>query len=426
MRDLFEEFISSANKSIAIKLVCNESDLKEDSDSQSMKEFVPEFCHQLFGENEQIFGYKDLRVKLYYSSAKLNCYLSLDFAEKVSKEETDGIEADNVLKIIADKLEIQLCQSLDEFRSLLSKETQFKPYGELIQKFSIDDNIDGNQTKRDFEIYLTDISTPGFGAYHQRMQTFLWWFIDAASYIDTDDDKWQYFLIFEKRSLNPIPSQPNGHSVNKEEKIYCFVGYSTVYRYYAYPDRMRPRISQFIILPPFQRRGLGTRLLEAIYLYYKTDKVIDITVEDPSDNFTRIRDFVDSKYCRNLMSFSAENLKKGFNREMSEEAQKEFKISQKQSRRVYEVLRFRCTDKSNPEEYKAFRLDVKQRLNAPTQKQIQDYDKIEKRKIVPPQELSILRQTSIPTLELRIENLDKQYKEMEEEFQAIVERLAQS
>ena len=126
------------------------------------------------------------------------------------------------------------------------------------------------------------------------------------------------------------------------------------------------------------------------------------------------------------MSFSAENLKKGFNREMSEEAQKEFKISQKQSRRVYEILRFRSTDKSNPQEYKAFRLDVKQRLNAPTQKQIQDYDKIEKRKIVPPQELSILRQTSIPTLELRIENLDKQYKEMEEEFQAIVERLAQS
>ena len=343
--------------------------------------------------------------------------MSSAFTEKVTKDETNGIEADNVLKTIADKLEIQLCQSLDEFRSLLSKEPQFKPYGQLIDKFSID-----NQTKGDFEIFLADIMTPGFEAYHQRMQTFLWWFIDAASYIDVDDEKWQYFVVYQKRYLNPKVS--NGHSANSEEFLYCFVGYATVYHYYAYPDRMRPRISQFLILAPFQRRGIGSRLLEAIYCHYKNDtKVFDITVEDPSDNFTRIRDFIDSKNCQKLKSFSEENLKKGFTKEMAEEAQKELKISQKQSRRVYEILRFRCTDKSNAEEYKAFRLDVKQRLNAPLQKQIMDYNKIEKLKKFPEQELALIRQTTIPALDTRVEQLDKQYKELEDEYQRIVERL---
>ena len=427
MRGLFESFISNANKSIAIKLVSNENDLKEEEEDNtncdSINEFNPEFCHQLFGDNEQIFGYKDLKVKLYYSSAKLNCYLSLDFTEKVTKDETNGIEADNVLKTIADKLEIQFCQSMDEFRSLLPKESQFKPYGQLIDKFSIDKNIEDKQTKRDFEIYLSDISVPGFEAYHQRMQTFLWWFIDAASYIDVDDDKWQFFVIYEKRYQTPRLS--NGHSANSEDFLYCFVGYATVYRYYAYPDRMRPRISQFLILAPFQKCGLGSRLLEAIYSHYKNDpKVFDITVEDPSDNFTRIRDFVDSKNCQKLKAFSEDNLKKGFIKEMAEEAQKELKLSQRQSRRVYEILRFRCTDRSNSEEYRAYRLDVKQRLNAPNQKQILDYNKIEKLKKFPEQELAIIRQTTIPPLELRVEQLDKQYKELEEEYQRIIERLA--
>ena len=38
---------------------------------------------------------------------------------------------------------------------------------------------------------------------------------------------------------------------------------------------------------------------------------------------------------------------------------------QRQSRRVYEILRLRATDRSNPEEYKSYRLTVKNRLNGP-------------------------------------------------------------
>ncbi|XP_054162731.1 histone acetyltransferase type B catalytic subunit-like [Oppia nitens] len=427
IRNRFEPFVANANEVVAIQLLFNEKQLDDESCDISLKEFNPEFTHQFFGDNESVFGYKDLKVKLYYSAAKLNCFLDIKYKEKVSKDETNGIEADEVLKTIADKLEIQMCQSMNDFRLQLSKESQFKPYGQLIKSFTIDYKIEDKQITRQFEIYMTDILNPGFDAYHQKMQTFLWWFIDAVSYIDADDDRWQYFVVYEKRSPNLLLGQTNGHSNCSDDYLYCFVGYATVYRYYAYPQRIRPRISQFLILPPFQRCGIGSALLQAIYDNYMSDgDVYDITVEDPSESFTRIRDFVDAKNCQKLEAFSADKLKLGWNEELAKVAQSCLKINRRQSRRVYEILRFRNTNRSNDEEYKSFRLYVKQRLNAPLRKQMIDIQKLEKNKKFPEQELELIKQTTIPTLESRIDLLDKQYKELEDEYQHIIERLAKS
>ena len=49
--------------------------------------------------------------------------------------------------------------------------------------------------ERQFEIYKTDIECPGFREYHERLQTFILFFIDAASFIDVDDDRWNFFLL---------------------------------------------------------------------------------------------------------------------------------------------------------------------------------------------------------------------------------------
>jgi histone acetyltransferase 1 len=42
-------------------------------------------------------------------------------------------------------------------------------------------------------------------------------------------------------------------------------------------------------------------------------------------------------------------------------------ILQKQARRVYEILRLQMTDIHNSEQYRRYRLDVKNRLNIPYQ-----------------------------------------------------------
>lgn len=59
---------------------------------------------------------------------------------------------------------------------------------------------------------------------------------------------------------------------------YATIGFATVYQYYAYPQHIRPRIAQFLILPPFRRIGLGKYLLQAIYReYIGRREVKDIT-----------------------------------------------------------------------------------------------------------------------------------------------------
>ena len=76
-----------------------------------------------------------------------------------------------------------------------------------------------------------------------------------ASFIDMDDDSWRFFLLFEK-------------SGRTGECHYAVAGYLTVYQYYAYGREVnmkRPRISQMLILPRYQRQGLGSQLLDTVY-----------------------------------------------------------------------------------------------------------------------------------------------------------------
>lgn len=51
------------------------------------------------------------------------------------------------------------------------------------------------------------------------------------------------------------------------------------------------------------------------------------TVEDPSESFQRLRDYVDATNCMTLPSFSPDNLIKGFNKNMTVEANEKFKIN---------------------------------------------------------------------------------------------------
>jgi len=39
------------------------------------------------------------------------------------------------------------------------------------------------------------LSTPGFNEYHRRLQLFLLWTIEGASYIDETDKKWIIYTL---------------------------------------------------------------------------------------------------------------------------------------------------------------------------------------------------------------------------------------
>lgn len=401
MTDALCHLVVDGNEILELKLVRSTDDLEDDNAS-----FSPEMCHQVFGENENIFGYTDLHIKLFYSAGSLQTYLGIDYTDKIEPCKSEGMKADDVEGALKKVLAPGYVTNLDQFVSLLKKDEVFTPHGQLLHSFSVD-CYDGAK-KRVFEVYYSETSTPGFLNYHERLQTFLLWYVDAASFIDVDDDQWTFFTVFEK-------FQSSEGNVR-----YATAAYATVYRYYAYPNHSRPRISQVLTLPPFRKLGLCAQLLQAIYTHFIIiPEVLDITVEDPSQDFQRIRDYVDAKNCEMLPAFQPAKLNQGFSAEMVSQACNKYKINKKQARRVYEILRLKNTNTSDKTEYLNYRLDVKNRLNAPFQKKKLEMKKLQK--VLKPEEYAATI-SSVGASETH-GRLASQYHSLEQDYRRVIHRM---
>ncbi|KAK4323856.1 hypothetical protein Pmani_005495 [Petrolisthes manimaculis] len=398
-KNALQNYVLDSNEALEFKLVKCPEDLEDESTT-----FRPEMSHQVYGDSEQIFGYSGLRIKVYYSACRLTTYLSYTYGERVNPEKFEGVKPDEVIKPIAERIPPGYLTNLEDFVASLEKDASFRPYGEMTHRFTAATESGEQKT---LEVYFCDGTTPNFLDYHQRFQTFILWYIDAASYIDTDDDKWRFFVTYEK-------FQADGQT------RYAFVGFASVYQYYAYPDNIRPRISQMLVLPPFQRLGVGTEMLKTIYMRYQDDpKVLDITVEDPSDNFARLRDYVDSKNCMKLDSFHSEKLNQGYSEAMVDEAKTKLKLNKRQIRRVYEILRLRATNLSDNEAYRKYRLDVKSRLNIQYKKEDRYMEKL--KKMLRPEEYAATVSTT--SQDQRVESLDRQYSQLEDHYLHILDRI---
>lgn len=397
-----KKLVADSNEALELRLIRNLDDLRSEE-----AVFKPEMTYQVFGDREIIFGYLDLKIQLFYAAGCLETYLGMTYTEKINAK-LEGVEADEVLTKIVPKLAPDVHCNLSTFTKALAKDDTFIPYGELIQKFSIDDE----GTTRQFVVYKADMGYKGFREYHQRIQTFLLWYIDAALFIDIDDEQWQYFNLFEKYTT------PTGAT------RYATIGFATVYRYYAYPQHIRPRIAQFLILPPFRRIGLGKHFLQVIYReYIGRNEVKDITVESPSEVFQRLRNYVDALNCSALPSFAPERLKQGFDNEMIADARDTLKINKKQARVVYEILRLQATNVANPEEYRAYRIDVKKRLNIPFKRKQNEELKIERALKNSADKSTYTNCNGLPSDEQRKEILEKEYRLLEEEYKMVIKRL---
>lgn len=402
MEKKLAEYKCNTNEAICLKLVRFAEDVDDESTT-----FHPEYSHQLYGDDEVAFGYKGLQIQLYYTAGNLSTLFKVKYTSKVT--ETFGcVQPDDVEGKIREIIPLGFSSNTDDFISLLEKEANFKPFGSLLHTYKVHNVEEGADFT--YLIHKADISCPGFREHHERLQTFLMWFIETASFIDVDDDHWDFFLVFEK--------------YNKDgETLYATVGYMTVYNYYVYPDKTRPRVSQMLILPPFQGEGHGAQLLETVHRFYcNLPKVQDITAEDPSDNYVKLRDFVLVKLCMDLPSFSTEKLPLGFSEEMATEAREKLKINKKHARRVYEILRLRNTDMSNEEKAREFRLEVKKRLFGPYRKNQRELTKMHK--CLSPEELA--SHSSQMDTKLQHEELEKSYQDVLAEYRRVLERLAQA
>jgi len=379
MEDPFPEWTVRANDVMNISFVRSEEDMKDKT-----KQFHPSFTHQNFNK-EKIVGFKGLQLNLYFSPA-FDVLVENIFTEKSEKQPI----ADDVLRILSTRLtQGQPVNDRTTFMKLLDDQNyNFKPFGNLIHSYQT------SKPNTTYEIYKCELTDPNVKQFHVKVQPFVLWFIDGASYITSigdneDDSSWNIFYIFEKQQ-------------ESEKSKYSLVGFTTIYNFYAYPDLMRKRISQVLILPTYQRQGHGVHLLRSIYNdCHSNPKIKDITVEDASLDFTRLRDCVDIKILLEEVDFFKEDPLPSLDSTIVEQIRKETKFSTEQIKHCYDIIDFKQTDQQDKEQYKEFRMRIKRKL----------YKKYE----------DILSDKSDP--KEKKQELDAIYKELEQGFKDVLSKV---
>ena len=108
-------------------------------------------------------------------------------------------------------------------------------------------------------------------------QALLPFFIEGASPVEPSPF-WNYFLVYGSESKD-------------------LVGLFTVFEAHLTYDQFRTKVSQVLVLPPYQRRGIASRVYEQIYNNYrlKEPRCFQVMTEDAADDFQKVMDIIHSK-----------------------------------------------------------------------------------------------------------------------------------
>ena len=209
------------------------------------------------------------------------------------------------------------------------------------------------ESGREFRLYRSGLASDDARILLRRVQSLAIWMIERASYIRPDDN-WELLMLYEHEGAmfaHESRGEDEGGDLELDtdaEGQAQFVGFVTLYRDYNLPRskgsskcggsgthsskpcssseameqdeagdegdglrsedaqgrRFRLRISQFVIMPPYQRRGHGEQVLRAIYsLGRGMADCVEVCVETPSPGFGRLRDKTDARVLQELGYF---------------------------------------------------------------------------------------------------------------------------
>ncbi|KAL8400299.1 hypothetical protein RB594_000613 [Gaeumannomyces avenae] len=300
---------ADANESLELSLVESSAD-----GLNTVARFNPSFTYPIFGDDERIFGYQDLRISLRYHVADMRPHLKVKSGKKFKS--LGATEPTDIEGILREHLpEVAFSSSRDFEDAVRQLPQDWVPPGEVVSQF---DAKDGGT----FEVRRGSLADLAAKQILRRIQILVLLFIEGGSPINTEDsdlDRWDIYFLYHRSNQDGTAPR------------YRFAGYSTVYKFFPlqrYPlgvkaaprqdlellaqelplsgMRSRSRISQFIILPAFQKAGNGSRLYRAIYEHCLRDPhVIEVTVEDPNEAFDDMRDVEDLLMLRQKPEFTA-------------------------------------------------------------------------------------------------------------------------
>ncbi|KAJ6546965.1 acyl-CoA N-acyltransferase [Mycena capillaripes] len=396
------EWTSDANEALTLSLVRATEDEQALGDDESYLDFHPHFTYPIFGEEEKIYGYNDLVIDLRFASGSLAQFLEVKHSKKLASSST----VDDVQGTLTSFMPSDYYKDEKAFLARVEEDaTTFRPTGQMIYTYtrpaphssviSKGKGVAQPQTldpeSEDavvFEVYHITWNSPGFRELHRRMQLFILLYIEAGSYINEDEDTWEFAVLYEKRKRRTAPNTTTYH----------FVGYSSLYPFYCFPEKVRLRLSQFLILPPYQRSGHGSELYTAIYQYVLSQpNIAELTVEDPAEAFEDLRDKNDLLMLLSHQrfmeeGFGGESVSHGGGRAggigkggrsgrggntsviakgkmgpptekpWAEKWRKEMKIAGRQFNRLVEMLILLRLDPTDGHAMRAYRIQVKERL----------------------------------------------------------------
>lgn len=278
-----------------------------------------------------------------------------------------------------------------------------------------------------YEVWKGSLADPLVLALVNRIQILVSLLIEGGTPIATESseeremdplDRWTVFFLYQKRPRK-----------EKSGKFtYVFAGYSTVYRFFIFrpttagqsasdlelelPTKNMPftefpcrsRISQFIVIEPFQHKGNGQRLYNTIYKTLLDDpNTFEITVEDPNEAFDVLRDRADLTFLRQQREFSEIKINTNIalpedgplpsniiNKTALEAVRNKFKIAPRQFSRLTEMHLMsklpdavrtdikaevegkgkKAASKAEEHEYRLWKLITKSRINAQNKEQL--------------------------------------------------------
>ncbi|KAJ5604519.1 hypothetical protein N7510_009673 [Penicillium lagena] len=230
---------------------------------KTLSTFHPQFTYPIFGDEERIFGYKGLIIRLRFAAHDLRPHIHISYDDRFKAVGDTAARED----YLSNSWKSEAFINLPEYENAVQDDPsakEFKPPGMLVHSYEVDD--------RKYEIWAGSLADP-------------------------------------EKVTPPTPTA----------SAYSIVGYATAYRYWLYQrDRSetptvksdpfpgpeakiselpaRLRIAQFLVLPPHHRSGHGTHLYTTIHATCLADPtIVELTVEDPNEQFDALRDTAD--YC---------------------------------------------------------------------------------------------------------------------------------
>ncbi|KAL0910186.1 hypothetical protein M5K25_021137 [Dendrobium thyrsiflorum] len=269
-----------ANKCIKIFLVSS----KDEVGAKDGFCIDPMDLNQFFGEDGKIYGYKDLMINIWLSSVSFYAYADISYASAV-----DGGKGITDLKLaLQDIFGEALLEKIDFLQTFSTESHCIRSTisaGTVLRCYSFNENAESSDNLSDgsfIEVVRMELCSLPVGLLYSRLVPLTFLLIDGSSPIDVTDSKWDIYFAVKK-----IQSQTGDYDLR-------LLGFATVYRFYHHPESTRLRLSQILVLPPYQGKGHGRRLLETVNSVAIAENVYDLTVEEPSEYLQYLRSCFDT------------------------------------------------------------------------------------------------------------------------------------